>query len=194
MCREELKLKKESKPESMTIHAQFESYCGWAVFTIIPSLGVLTIMSDWGNACHRWPVAKDLGGFVSELLRFNPEYIMRKFAYEKKDSWEEEVDIPGTRRRMLQSLAEGASVESDAEKAAYRDSVTNVLALVASLDNYSPSKRSGVTMALTEAPGELWDDFGGELYEYVVYEPSHNYLFWQHTLIPWFQDHLRETL
>jgi hypothetical protein len=195
--REELKVSSEEQPETHTFHVRFDEWGGWGVFVLIPSLGMLMIRSDWGEAGHRWTPQPTLEGFAKELLRFSPNYIIGKFAYEKKDDWEPVVNPAKTRRYMLESLAENADIPStfhkeEREEAAekYRELVEEIISFCGNLDDYSRSSHS-VSVALHEASSELWNAFGSELYEFIRYNRSARYKFWEDTLIPWFQDYLR---
>lgn len=182
--REELTFKEESNPETKTIHVTFE--WGWATFIMVPSLGMLTIMSDWGNASHRWTPQKSLEAFVKELLRFHPEYIMRKFAYERKDDWRELTDMEQTKKNLEERMKElhESGMITDGQKDELHEDIDGFLS---EIDNYG----GNADLAMVLAPPNLHEQFGHELYEYISKKPSPRYTFWQHTLIPWFQDHLR---
>ena len=120
---------------------------------------------------------------IEELLRFSPSYIMDKFAYEKKKTWEPDFDPAGTEKAMLEHIEEARFTEEDYKETA----IDQMHELIARCDDL------GVVAGIEGEDGyELLQAFGPDLFEFLRYEPSYSYTLFKEKLIPWFQGWLKE--
>lgn len=185
MPNETLTVSDEDRPESHVFHARFGEWGGWAIVTIVPSLGLLSIVSDWGNGSYRWTAQPSLEAYVKMLLRFNAHYMLGKFQYERKADWEPRVLAQATGSRLRRALKEEGHY-TPGRDFEYRCLVDDVAELVSAIEEWG----NNADIALARASSDLWHAFP-DLYEYVAKEPSARSRFWVQTLIPWLKEHLR---
>lgn len=187
---EELKLRSLAQGMCKYWHLVFESG-SWATFTINEYTGEFSVESDWGNYAHRWHTdhigEPDMEHFI---VRCSAEYILRKFAYDEPVEFGNEFNEEKTKKvffaRIIERRLSGFITKQEARRC-----WEEIEELFETLDSYNP------VISVYENFPEIVTDLCNISYlceEWFCYGPSDKYLFLEHQLIPFFQNHLRKSL
>ena len=88
---------------------------GWALISICDTTGLVSIVSDWGNANFVWQPTQVGNQTVTEFfVGAEANYIATKFSYDNKDLSAKVVDVDAT-KKQLKNLNTGASNKAIAE-------------------------------------------------------------------------------
>jgi hypothetical protein len=112
---------------SLTIHATFESFGGWATFVIDDAQGTLSITSDWGDWAYRWGRGSHLGSSpeLSEALAGgigrDYDYCARKLTAGSATVFDEDATRKAMRKHVLDERRRGA-IDRHHARAAWEES------------------------------------------------------------------------
>ena len=157
---------------------------GWAIFTVNDATGEFFITSDWGDWTHRWNIdALGCPTLTEFIRRGDCHYLAGKLGYCKGVNGTKELDLEATKKAIADAIHE--DVGEHGENGDY-------MALMEALEEFiKEADDRGIEVAYDNVSGDLHDFFQGEMYEYITYRPTAQFIILQDSLLPFFVEQLR---
>lgn len=177
------------KHNSVVYSHRFPTGGAWAEYVLVEDTGLFAVVCDYGHGLYHWPpgAGRVAGNDLRrELARFDADYIVAKFAYDRQPMWAPVFDGRATLDNIVEYLDDAYSDELGADDL---DSLKR-----RAREFVDRAECDGVERAVYDADVELQKALDFEIYDMCRYRPSPATTHFTTVIIPWLQARLREEL